>query len=102
MWTDHSCTVFAAGDIVALPSPDVAKAGVFAVRQAPVLFENLIRFTQGESLKSFSPQKHFLTLISLGDKSAIASRNGLALKGRWAWQLKDQIDRRFMNLFSKL
>lgn len=94
--------VFAAGDIASMPSPGVAKAGVYAVRQAPVLFENLERFSQGQTLKAYVPQKNFLTLISLGNKAAVGSRNGFALKSRWAWTLKDRIDRKFMGLFSEL
>lgn len=94
--------VYATGDIASMPAPGVAKAGVYAVRQAPILYENLARVSQGQPLKAYSPQKNFLTLISLGNKSAIGSRNGMALKGRWAWKLKDRIDRKFMGLFSDL
>jgi len=91
--------VFATGDIASLPSPGVAKAGVFAVRQAPVLFDNLRRAVCQQSLRSYRPQKNFLTLISLGDKSAIASRNGLAIRADRVWQAKDWIDRQFMQKF---
>ena len=94
--------VFAAGDIACLPAPGVAKAGVFAVRQAPVLFDNLRRAVCQQSLRSYRPQKNFLTLISLGDKAAIASRNGLAIRSDQAWQAKDWIDRKFMNKFFDL
>ena len=84
------------------PAPGVAKAGVFAVRQAPVLFDNLRRAVCQQSLRSYRPQKNFLTLISLGDKAAIASRNGLAIRSDQAWQAKDWIDRKFMNKFFDL
>lgn len=94
--------VFAAGDIASLPAPGVAKAGVFAVRQAPVLFENLRRAICNKPLRVYRPQKHFLTLISLGKQQAIATRNGFALHGVWAWRWKDWIDRQFMNKFSHL
>ncbi len=94
--------VFAAGDIASLPAPGVAKAGVFAVRQAPVLFENLRRAVCGKPLRDYRPQKHFLTLISLGKQEAIATRNGFALHGAWAWRWKDWIDRQFMYKFSRL
>jgi len=91
--------VFATGDIASLPSPGVAKAGVFAVRQAPVLFDNLRRAVCQQPLRSYRAQKNFLTLISLGDKSAIASRNGLAIRADRVWQAKDWIDSRFMQKF---
>jgi len=53
-------------------------------------------------LDPFVPQRRFLTLVSLGEKSAIASRGGWAAAGHWAWLWKDYIDRRFMARFSRL
>jgi len=94
--------VFAAGDIASLPGAGVAKAGVFAVRQAPVLFSNLRRAVMDEKLKSYRPQKNFLTLISVGRQSAIASRNGVVIKGDWVWRWKDSIDKGFMQKFRDL
>jgi selenide,water dikinase len=41
-------------------------------------------------------------LLALGDKVAIASRNGMAVKGRWVWRWKDSIDQRFMRQFAEL
>ena len=97
----HS-NVFAAGDIASLPGKGVAKAGVFAVRQAPVLFANLRCAVAGEKLQEYRPQKNFLTLISLGRQSAIASRNGIVIKGDWVWRWKDWIDKGFMQKFREL
>ncbi|MBL4671712.1 MAG: selenide, water dikinase SelD, partial [Arenicella sp.] len=39
---------------------------------------------------------------ALGDKVAVASRNGLAVRGRWVWRWKDSIDQAFMHQFSEL
>ncbi len=94
--------VFAAGDVAAvLPHPR-EKAGVFAVRQGPPLTENLRRVMSGNSPEPFEPQRRFLTIVSTGDRFAVASRGSWSLKGRLMWRWKDQIDRRFMALFSRL
>lgn len=94
--------VFACGDVASQQHQNTPKAGVFAVRQAPVLFENLRRALLGESLKTYQPQKNYLSLISLGEPSAIASRNGIVLEGAWVWRWKDWIDVQFMQKFSAL
>ena len=91
--------VFATGDCAAFPSP-LPKAGVYAVRQAAVLAHNLRAAITEAPLKPYRPQRHFLSLLSTGDKQAVASRAGLpALSGKFVWRWKDRIDRRFMDKF---
>jgi selenide,water dikinase len=93
--------VFAAGDIASMPNPR-PKSGVFAVRQGPVLTENLRRAAAGRSLKIYRAQKNFLGLISTGDQYAIASRGNWSWEGKLLWTWKDWIDQRFMQRFNKL
>ncbi len=97
----HS-NVFAAGDIACLVNDPKPKAGVYAVRQAPFLAENLRRFFSQESYKKVRLQSEFLRLITLGDKSAVACRNGITLSGHWVWRWKNAIDTAFMRQFSEL
>ena len=94
--------VFAAGDCAVVTAYPRPRAGVFAVRQGPVLGDNLRRAARGEAPRSFRPQDRFLTLLATGPKHAIAARGGLATAGRWVWRWKDAIDRRFMSRFHDL
>jgi NADH dehydrogenase FAD-containing subunit len=84
--------VFAAGDVAALADPR-PKAGVFAVRQGPVLAENLRRHLATRPLHRCRPQERWLSLVATGPRHAIAIRGGLAVEGRWVWRWKDWIDR---------
>jgi len=93
--------VFAAGDVAALPDPR-PKSGVFAVRQGPVLTENLRRAATDQRLRRYKPQRQFLGLITTGDRYAIASRGNWSMEGAVLWRLKDWIDRRFMKRFNEL
>ena len=92
--------VFAAGDCATMVAHPRPKAGVFAVRQGPVLARNLRRALRGKPLEAYVPQRDHLVLIGTGDGSAIGGRGRwLSFEGRWAWRLKDWLDRRFMRRF---
>ena len=95
-------TLFAVGDCAVMPHAPRPKAGVFAVRAAPILHHNLRAALSGGQRKTWKPQKHYLKLISLGRKSAMAENFGLAVAGPLLWRWKDHIDRRFMDRLSDL
>lgn len=94
--------IFAVGDCAHMEHAPRPKAGVFAVRQAPVLLSNLRAALTGAEMTSFTPQRDYLKLISLGEKSAMAEKFGLKFQGHWLWKLKDRIDRAFMDKFTGL
>ncbi|GAA6151017.1 selenide, water dikinase SelD [Pseudoteredinibacter isoporae] len=99
--------VFAAGDTAQQANHPRPQAGVFAVRQGPILFKNLQAIAQGKALHHYTPQKEFLKIISLGKRSAVASRGQKAiarpgLSAALVWQWKNHIDQKFMARFRKL
>ena len=94
--------VFAAGDVAQLDGHDLAKSGVYAVRQGPVLADNLRRMIARRPLRPFRPQRRTLALISSGDAHAVASYGPLTFDGAWVWRAKDWIDRRWMRRYQQL
>ncbi|WP_136637168.1 selenide, water dikinase SelD [Pseudooceanicola onchidii] len=97
--------LFAAGDCAHLTHDPRPKAGVYAVRAAKVLRHNLRARATGGALKRFHPQRHFLRLVSLGDRRAVAEKwpaLPVAPAGGLIWRWKDQIDRRFMRRLTDL
>ena len=93
--------VFAAGDAATIKGHPRPKSGVYAVRQGKPLAENLQRFATAKNLKPYSPQKHALALINLGNKKAIASRHNFFFQGRSVWSLKHSIDTGFIQKYSE-
>jgi len=93
--------IFASGDCATVMDAPRPKAGVFAVRAAPVLVGNLRATLAGQALRRFRPQTDYLKLISLGATLAVAEKWGLTISGPRLWRLKDRIDRAFMNRFEE-
>ena len=94
--------VFAAGDVAALRGHRLAKSGVFAVREGPVLARNLRQACRGGPLGVYRPQRQHLALISTGDRYAIASRGRWSAESALLWRWKDHIDRRWMRMYQDL
>lgn len=95
-------SIFATGDCAHLSASPRPKAGVFAVRAAPVLADNLRAAVSGGALRPYRPQAHYLKLVSLGRKSALADKWGRSVSGDWVWRWKDRIDRAFMKKLDDL
>lgn len=95
--------LFAVGDCATLTEePWVPKAGVYAVRQGPVLEHNLRAASHGHSLRRYQPQRDFLSLLNLGGARALGSKWNRVASGRAVWLLKDRIDRHFVRRFRVL
>jgi len=94
--SDH---VFAVGDTGTIADVDVPKAGVYAVRQGPVLWRNLGKLMANRPLEPYRPQRSFLKLMNMGDGTALGEYFGQTFQGGWVWRLKDRIDSRFMDKY---
>ncbi len=92
--------IFAAGDCADLSHAPRPKAGVFAVREAPILHHNLRAALTGAAMKPYQPQRDYLKLVSTGGRGAVADKFGLRFGGAWLWRIKDRIDRNFMAMFT--
>ena len=91
--------IFAVGDAGTLNESPTAKAGVFAVRQGPILFENIARSINDQPLIHYVPQRKFLKLVNIGDGTAIAEYGSRSRQGRFWWWLKNRIDSRFVEMY---
>ncbi len=95
--------LFAVGDCAVLRSwPAIPKAGVYAVREGPVLLHNIRARLEGRPLRAYRPQSDFFGILNLGDGTAVGMKWGRAVEGRWVMRHKDRIDRRFMRMFQVL
>jgi NADH dehydrogenase FAD-containing subunit len=93
--------VFGGGDCIAFQGRALPRVGVYAVRQAPVLFHNLLATLQGRPLRPFKPQRRFLLILNLGDGTGLATWGSFHWHGRLAFWLKDRIDRAFLREYQE-
>jgi NADH dehydrogenase FAD-containing subunit len=91
--------IFGGGDCASLEGYTLAKVGVYAVRENPILFHNLKVALEGGKMMSFSPQTHYLLIFNMGNGRGIFWKKDWVWDGRLAFLLKDYIDRRFMKMF---
>ncbi|WP_297596195.1 FAD-dependent oxidoreductase [uncultured Cetobacterium sp.] len=92
--------IFGAGDCVGIKNYSyIKKVGVYAIKEAPYLWNNIVNFFNKTPLKSYVPQKDFLLILSLGNKEGVLSYKGFVLKGYLIWKLKNYIDEGFMRKF---
>lgn len=92
--------IFAVGDTGTIESNPAPKAGVFAVRQAPVLWHNLqATFDSTRPMKEFIPQGDFLKILNTGQGKALLEYHGWTFYARWCWWLKRRIDKTFVRQY---
>ncbi|RJQ55864.1 MAG: pyridine nucleotide-disulfide oxidoreductase [Desulfobacteraceae bacterium] len=94
--------MFGGGDCIYFQEQPLDKVGVYAVRQNPVLFQNLISGLEGKPLRAFSPGGDYLLIFNMGGGKGVLRKKGLTFGGRVAFLLKDYIDRKFMKKFQAI
>ncbi len=104
--TETDARIFVAGDAAAVAGHEsLARIGVHAVKQGPLLAENVRRSVENmhagqepddAELEAFRPYPVAPLIVSTGEPWAIVIVGSLALRGRWALALKHLVDRRWM------
>lgn len=90
--------LFGAGDNIAFPR-SLPRSGVYAVRQGPILGENLRRRLAGRPARTYRPQKKTLALFNTSDQEAVAVYGSLVFQGHWVKRWKERIDRAWVEKF---
>jgi len=99
--TEHP-EIFGGGDCIYFQESPLDKVGVYAVRENPVLYTNLLASLEGGALVPFDPGGDYLLIFNLGDGTGILHKRWLTIDGRIAFIIKDYIDRKFMRKFQAI
>lgn len=94
--------IFGGGDCISFADEPLDKVGVYAVRQNPILLNNVKAALEGGDLQSFTPGGEYLLIFNLGDSTGILYKWSLLFGGRLAFSIKDYIDRKFMRHFQSI
>ena len=94
--------IFGGGDCIYFKDKPLDKVGVYAVRENPVLYHNLMASLEEKDLQSFDPGGDYLLVFNMGDGTGILHKKWLTLDGRLAFFVKDYIDRKFIRKFQAI
>ncbi len=92
--------IFGGGDCITFQPQPLKKLGVYAVRENPVLYQNLSAALFGGNLQSFTPGSPSLLIYNLGNGQGVLCKGPLIFSGRLAFTIKDFIDRKFIRTFT--
>jgi len=94
--------IFGGGDCIYFGDEPLDKVGVYAVRENPILYHNLLARLDGRPLLPFAPGGKYLLIFNLGEGQGVLHKGWLTMAGRAAFWIKDRIDRRFMRRFQAM
>ncbi len=94
--------IFGGGDCIHFRDNPLDKVGVYAVRENPILFHNLMAYLENQPLRPFDPGGDYLLIFNLGSKYGVLNKKWFSLKGKAAFIIKDYIDRKFMKEFQAI
>ena len=98
---DHP-DMFGGGDCIYFQKHPLDKVGVYAVRQNPVLYRNLMARLEGRDLQPFDPGGDYLLIFNVGGGKGVLQKKWVTFGGRPAFIIKDYIDRKFMQKFQAI
>jgi NADH dehydrogenase FAD-containing subunit len=94
--------MFGGGDCIYFQDRPLDKVGVYAVRQNPVLYNNLRAALEGGPLQTFNPGGDYLLIFNMGGGQGVLRKKGLTFDGKPAFLIKNYIDRKFMKRFQSI
>ena len=94
--------MFGGGDCIYFQDQPLDKVGVYAVRQNPVLYNNLMAALEEKPLQVFTPGGDYLLIFNMGGGKGVLRKKWLTIGGRLAFIIKDYIDRKFMKKFQAI
>jgi NADH dehydrogenase FAD-containing subunit len=94
--------MFGGGDCIYFQDNPLDKVGVYAVRQNPVLYHNLVASLEGGTSQSFDPGPDYLLIFNMGGGQGVFKKRMLKFHGKLAFWIKDYIDRTFMKKFQAI
>ncbi len=94
--------IFGGGDCIYFEPEPLDKVGVYAVRENPVLYNNLMASLDGGALEEFNPGGKYLLIYNLGNGEGVFSKWFITFGGKLAFTIKDYIDRKFITEFQAI
>jgi NADH dehydrogenase FAD-containing subunit len=91
--------IFGGGDCIDLQGIPLNKVGVYAVREGPILHQNLGAALENGTLTTFRPQQTYMLIFNLGDGTGLLWKDKILWRGRLAMLLKNYIDTKFMRTY---
>lgn len=98
---DHP-EIFGGGDCIYFQDQPLDKVGVYAVRENPILYHNLMASLQSQTLRPFDPGGDYLLIFNMGDGTGIFAKRGIVLHSKLAFKIKNYIDLKFMKKFQAI
>ena len=91
--------IFGGGDCINFSPQPLAKVGVYAVRQNPILLNNVLAALNGSTMEVFDPGGNYLLIFNLGKGLGALQKGPFIWGGKAAFFIKDYIDKKFMQKF---
>lgn len=94
--------IFGGGDCIYFAEKPLDKVGVYAVRENPVLYHNLMAALENRPLMPFETGGDYLLIFNLGGGTGVLNKRWITVQGKIAFWIKDYIDRKFMKKFQRI